>query len=233
MSSKDISISGKDGSFMGYLSVPRAGSGGGVVVIQEVFGVNAWVRQVADFFAAQGYFALAPDLFWRQKPGIQLDPTKPEEFQQGIDHMMKNDIGKSVEDIQATIAALRKTPGCTGNVGVTGFCMGGLLTYLAACNTDAQAFASYYGGGISQMLDQAKKIKAPIIFHLAANDGYIPPAAQGAIRDAFAGNKNAQVYIYDDTDHGFCRETDPRFYKPAAAKLAHERTLELFRNNVA
>jgi carboxymethylenebutenolidase len=233
MSGKDITITVKDGNFQGYLATPSGQAAGGVVVVQEVFGVNTWMRQITDFFASQGFIALCPDLFWRQKPGVQLDATIPEQFKQGIDYMMKFDFPKGIADIQGAIDTLRKTPGCKGKVGVTGFCMGGLMTYLSAANNDGNAHASYYGGGIDQQLGEAKKIKTPIIFHLAGNDGYIPPPAQKAIQDAAAQLKDAKVYVYDGTEHGFARETDPKHYSAAASKLAHERTVELFRRTLA
>jgi carboxymethylenebutenolidase len=233
MSGKMITIAGKDGNFQGYLASPPSGSGGGVVVIQEIFGINPWLRQMTDWFAAQGYFALAPDLFWRLKPGIQLDPTKPEQFQQALDYYGKFDVDKGVVDIQATIDALRKVKGCNGNVGTTGFCLGGLLCFLAAARTNGQSHASYYGVGMETKLDEARKIKVPAIFHLGGKDGYVPPHAQAALRDAFEHDENIHVFIYDDAGHGFARENDPSHYAPAAAKLAHQRTLELFRNTLA
>ena len=229
MSGKDIAITGKDGSFQGYLAMPASGAGPGVVVIQEIFGINPWLRQMTDWFAAQGYVALAPDLFWRQKPGVQLDPTKPEQFQTALEYYGKFDVDNGIADIQAAITALRKLPGCTGKVGTTGFCLGGLLVYLSATRTDADANASYYGVGIETKLNEAKTIKAPTIFHLGAEDSYTPPATQDAMRAAFAHDKGVKVYVYEGAGHGFARANDPSHYHPAAASLAHERTLELFK----
>ena len=235
MSGKEITINGKDGNFQGYLASPASNKGGGVIVIQEIFGINKWMRQITDYFASQGYFALAPDLFWRLQPGIQLDPTVPEQFQKGLEYYGKLNVDKAVEDIQTSINTLKQVPGCNGNVGTTGFCLGGTLTYLSACRTDGKAHSSYYGVGIDQMLGERSKIKTPTIFHIAGKDAFVPPHAQAAIRDAFATEKekNIHVYVYDDADHGFARETDPSHYSPAAAKLAHQRTLELFKSNLA
>ena len=104
MAGKEIAIKGKDGAFNGYLATPLSGKGPGVVIIQEIFGINPWVRSVADWYAGQGYVALAPDLFWRIKPGIQLDPTIDAEFKTGLDHYGKFKLDSGVEDIQAAIA---------------------------------------------------------------------------------------------------------------------------------
>lgn len=229
MASKDITIKGKDGDFSGYLATPASGKGPGVVIIQEIFGVNPWVRSVTDWYASQGYMALALDLFWRIKPGVQLDPTKEAEFKEAFDYYNKFSVEKGVEDIQTTITTLRTMPGCTGKVGNLGFCLGGLLSYLAAARTDTDACSSYYGGGINTMLAEASKIKKPTLLHLAGNDDYIPAEAQAQIKDGVKGNPNITVHIYPSTAHGFCRDIDPVHYDAAACTLAHGRTLELFK----
>lgn len=233
MAGKEISIAGKDGTFMGYLATPTGGSGPGVVVIQEVFGVNGWLRTVTDWLAGQGYMALAPDLFWRLEPGIQLDPTKEEEFNKGLDLFGKFDVDKGVEDIQATISTLRKMPGCNGKVGNLGFCLGGLLSYLTAARTDTDASSAYYGVGIDNLLGEADKIKTPIILHIAREDGFVPREAQDKVESGLKDNDKVTIYTYDGANHGFARETDKNHYKPDAAKQAHERTLELFKKHLA
>ncbi len=233
MSGKEISIAGKDGTFMGYLATPTGGSGPGVVVIQEVFGVNLWLRTVADWLARQGYMALAPDLFWRLDPGIQLDPTVEAEFNKGLELFGKFDVDKGVEDIQATISTLRKMPGCNGKVGNLGFCLGGLLSYLTAARTDADASVGYYGVGIDNLLGEAEKIKSPTILHIARDDGFVPPESQAKVEAAMKDHTNVTTYAYEGANHGFCRETDKNHYKADAAKLAHERTLELFKSALA
>jgi carboxymethylenebutenolidase len=229
MTGKEISIAGKDGTFMGYLSTPTGGSSPGVVVIQEVFGINGWLRSVANWLAGQGYMALAPDLFWKLSPGIQLDPTKEDEFNKGLELFGNFDTDKGVEDIQATISTLRKMPGCNGKVGNLGFCLGGMLSYLSATRTDTDASSAYYGVGLDNLLGEADKIKTPTILHIAREDGFVPPDAQAKVEEGLKDYGQITVYAYEDADHGFCRETDKNHYKAGAAKLAHERTLELFK----
>ncbi len=230
---KDITISGEDGAFGGYLAVPASGKGPGVVVIQEVFGINKWVRSVADMMAAEGYIALAPDLFWRIAPGIQLDPSKPEEFQKGLELYRKYDFDKALADIRSTMTYLRTAPGASGKVGNMGFCAGGLLSYMCAARTDTDASSSYYGGGINGRLELMEKIEKPTLLHLAGVDDFMPPEAQGKIRDAAVKNPNVTVHVYPGVHHGFCRDIDPRNYDAAACKLAHGRTLELFKKTLA
>lgn len=230
---KDTTVAGKDGAFGGYLAMPASGKGPAVVVIQEVFGINKWVRSVADMMAAEGYIALAPDLFWRIARGIQLDPSKPEEFQKGLELYGKYDLAKALEDIIATVGHLRGLPGSTGKVGSIGFCAGGLLSYMCAAANGADANASYYGGGINGKLDLMGQIRKPTLLHLAGVDGFMPPEAQDKIKEAAAKNANVTVHVYPGVHHGFCRDIDPKNYDAVACKLAHQRTLELFNKHLA
>ena len=232
MAGKEISIAGKDGTFMGYLSTPVGGSGPGLVVIQEVFGVNAWLRSITDWLAGEGYMAIAPDLFWRLDPGIQLDPTKEKEFDKGLELFGQFSADKGVEDIQATISTLRKMPGCNGNVGNLGFCLGGLLSYLSAARTDTDASAAYYGVGIDNLLGEADKIKSPVIMHIARDDGFVSPESQAKIESGLKGHRHIKIHGYDGANHGFCRESDKTHFKADAANLAHERTLRLFKEEL-
>lgn len=233
MSGKEIGVETSAGSFMGYLAAPPSGRGPGVVVIQEIFGVNPWIREVTDWYASQGYFALAPDLFWRMKPGVQLDPTVESQLQQGFGYYQKFDVATGVADIQAAIDALRKTPGCTGKVGNLGFCLGGLLSFLAAARTNTDACASYYGGGINTKLDEMDRIKVPTVLHLAGNDSYIPEEAISQITARAKANPTVAVHVYPGTAHGFCRANDASHYNAEACARAHRRTLELFRSALA
>lgn len=229
MSGKDITINGKDGSFTAYLATPASGKGPGVVVIQEIFGINPWIREVTDWYASQGYIALAPDLFWRMKPGIQLDPTSDAQFQEGIGYYQKFNVDKGIEDIQTTIDTLRQVPGSNGKVGNLGFCLGGLLSYLTAARTDTDASASYYGGGVHTKLDEAKNIKKPTLLHLAGADSFVPPDAVETIAAGVKDNKNITMHVYPGMPHAFCRAHDPRHFNKDACTLAHSRTLDLFK----
>lgn len=230
---KEVAIPAKDGNFMGYLSTPTSGKGPGVVVIQEIFGITPWVRSVADWLASEGFVAMALDLFWRMKPGVLLDPTKGTDLKQAFDYYGRFDADKGVEDVQATITALRKTPGCTGKVGTMGFCLGGLLTYLAAARTDTDAASSYYGGGIHTKLGEVKNITKPTLLHLAGKDDYIPQEAIDQIVAGVKGNPQIAVHVYPGMPHAFCRANDPTHYRADACQLAHKRTLEHFKTSLA
>lgn len=223
-----ISIAGKDGDFKAYLAKPAAGSGPVIVLLQEIFGVNAYVRGVADLYAEEGYIVVAPDLFWRFKPGIELG-TGDADMQAAFGYYQKFDVEKAVVDIKATVDVARKLPGGTGKVGALGFCLGGLLAYLAATRAGVDAAVSYYGVGIEKLLGEAKNVRGPMVFHCAGNDKFVPPEAMAEIRAAFAGRPEIETYVYPGVDHAFSNKTRPSWNKQAA-DIAHTRSLALFRS---
>jgi len=231
MAAKQISIGGVDGAFGGYLAIPASQRGPGVVVIQEIFGVNKVMRDVADAYAAHGYFALVPDLFWRLEPGVQLTDKTDAEWQRALDLMNRFDPDNGVKDIRASIEVLRQRSGCTGKVGAIGYCLGGLLAYLTAARTDVDASVGYYGVNIQDKLAEAKNIKKPLMLHLAAKDEYVPPAAQRKILDGLAGNAHVTIHVYPEMDHAFAR-VGGAHYDKACADLANGRTATFFRQHL-
>src|SRR6185503_8633565 len=155
MSGQTVTINGKDGAFSGYLASPGSGRGPGLVVIQEIFGVNPVMRDIADGMASRGYYALVPDLFWRLEPGVSLSDKSDADRAKAFDLLGRFDIDKGVADIQSTIDHLRALPGCTGKVGALGYCLGGQLAYLTAARTNSDASVGYYGINIQNRLDEA------------------------------------------------------------------------------
>src|SRR6201996_774899 len=224
MTGQDIRIEGPDGEFGAYLASPASGRGPGIVVIQEIFGVNAVMRGVADDLAARGYFALCPDLFWRLEPGVQLTDKTDAEWQRAFDLMNRFDPDAGIKDIQATIDHLRTdVPGCTGKVGAVGYCLGGLLAYLTAARTDADASVGYYGVNIADKLDEAAKIRKPLMLHIAGKDQFVPPDAQKTVADGLKGNSHVTIHVYPEMDHAFARAGGEHF-DHANAELANTRT---------
>lgn len=230
MSGNTLSIPSHDGrQFDGYLALPPSGTGPGLVLIQEIWGVNAHIRAVADSYALDGYVVLAPDIFWRQEPGVDLayDPTGTQrayQLMQGLDGP------NAVRDLQATVMALRQRADVSGTVAVAGYCMGGRLSYHLAASGAVDAAVCYYGGGIQNHLDLAASITVPILFHYAALDAHIPTTAVDAVKAAFAGRSNAQFHVYQGVDHGFNCWGRPMFNQRAAA-IAHGRTLQWLAEN--
>ena len=189
-----IDIPAKDGSgsFKGWLAVPASGSGPGLVVGQEIFGVNQNMREVADMYAEEGYVALVPDLFWRMRPGVDLDYTEAG-FQQALDYFTRLDLDRAVDDIAAPIDVLRALPQVSGpGIGYVGYCVGGKLAYLAAARTDVACSVGYYGMGIEAMLDEAAHIRGKLVLHFAGNDAYCDAAARAQIMPVLAALPQAE-----------------------------------------
>lgn len=229
----DITIQASDGgSFGAYLATPASGSGPGLVVIQEIFGVNKVMRDLCDGFAAQGFVAASPDLFWRQKPGVQLTDRTEAEWQEAFGYMQNFDWDKGIADLTSSIAHVRGLSSCTGKVGAVGYCMGGSLAYMTACFTDSDASVGYYPVQIESQLDKAANAKKPAMLHIAEKDGFCPPEAQAQIRDGLAGNALFTVHSYAGVDHAFARVGGGN-YDQAAADLANGRTLEFLKANLA
>lgn len=229
--SRMIEIRGPKGAFQGYLAHPASGRGPGVVVIQEIFGVNAVMRAIADDLAGQGYMAFVPDLFWRIEPGIQLTDKTDAEWKRAFELFNKFDVPGGVEDIQSALTALRAQPGCTGKAGAVGYCLGGLLAYLTAARTDAEASVSYYGVGIQERLGEAATIKRPLLMHIAEKDQFVPAAAQSAIQGALKNHPQIVMHTYPGMDHAFAR-VGGQHYDQTAAGLANGRTRAFFREHL-
>ena len=231
MSGKNLTIQGPDGSFGAYLASPATGHGPGVIVIQEIFGVNAVVRQICDAHAARGRFALAPDLFWRLEPGIQLTDKTQEDWGKALGLMQRYDVDKGIGDIQTAITYLRTVSGVSGKVGTVGYCLGGQLAFLAGTRTDSDANVGYYGVNLQNRLGEAGKIKKPLMLHIADKDAYSPPEARKQVIDTLKGNPLVTIHVYPEMDHAFAREGGEHYDK-ACADLANTRTDTFFRQHL-
>ncbi|HYB08198.1 MAG TPA: dienelactone hydrolase family protein [Alphaproteobacteria bacterium] len=228
MAARYVTVAANDGgSFKAYLAMPNEGSGPGIVLLHEIYGVNRCIRDVADRYAEEGYIVLAPDLFWRLAPGIELGATEPDR-QKALEYYSKFSLDRAVDDIDATVSALRALPECTGRVGALGFCLGGLLSYLAAARIGVDAAVAYYGVGIEKFLGDAAAIECPMVLHFGEKDSHNPPQAVDAIRRALEERPAVDIYVYADADHGFARPGGPYFHKPSAM-MAHSRSIALLR----
>lgn len=232
MAGERISIPTADGSFSAYLAEPPSEQAPGIVLIQEIFGVNAAMRELADEFAAAGFVAMVPDLFWRIEPGIQLTDKTEAEWQKAFGYMRRFNPTKGVKDIQAAISHLRTVPGVTGKVGAVGYCLGGFLAYLTATRTDSDASVGYYGMNIQKFLDEAGKIKKPLMLHVAEKDEFNPPESQAEVAAGLAANPQVTIHSYPEMEHAFARPGGAH-YDASAAKLANERTIAFFKQHLA
>lgn len=228
----ELTIRAADGgSFTGYLATPKSGKGPGILVIQEIFGVNKVMRDIADGFAAQGYAALCPDLFWRQEPGIQITDKTEAEWARAFELYQGFDEAKGVDDLKATLAHLRTLPACSGKVGAVGYCLGGKLAYLMATRSDADCSVAYYGVGIEKALGEAGKISRPLMLHIAEKDQFCPPEAQQAVKAALGKNAKVTIHSYPGVDHAFAR-IGGEHYDKAAAESANQRSAAFFKQHL-
>jgi carboxymethylenebutenolidase len=224
-------ITTKDGSFSAYVARPQKAAAPAVVVIQEIFGVNQVMRDVTDALAAEGYLAICPDLFWRIEPGIDITDQSEAEWKKAFELFNAFDVDAGVKDIQATISTIRKDPGCNGKVGAVGFCLGGLLAFLTATRTDADASVAYYGVGIESRVGEAEKLVKPLLMHIAEEDQFVPMEAQAVILQALKNHPNVEVHTYPGRDHAFARPGGEH-YDEADAKLAAGRTQQFFQKTL-
>ena len=212
------------GEFSAYVALPIR-PGPAIVVIQEIFGVNASIRSTCDFLASRQFVAIAPDLYWRSGPDIELDPTTDMEKARAI--RMKTDDNLASDDAAAAMEFIKKHKHCTGRAGVSGYCWGGLISYLTAVRHKPAAAVSYYGVGIEKHLDQAKNLSCPMMFHYAGLDQYAGPEVVTKVKETFAGDKRVAVHEYPKSGHAFARPGGAHF-DAKAADLADMRTLSFF-----
>ena len=218
------------GEIPAYVARPAGTPKGAIIVIQEVFGVNPGIVKKTDDWAAKGYLAVAPDVFWRQEPGVELDSDVPEQFKKAIDLMMAHDFDHGLEDLKAVLAWIRKEiPGV--KTGLVGFCMGGKIAYQMAARTDIEAAVGYYGVGIDGMLDEADNISGHLLLHIPTADGFVPADAQKAMHAGLDDHPRVTLHDYEGLDHGFADTFSSR-RNEEGAQLADRRTEEFFASHV-
>ena len=218
-----IEIDSAEGKFGAYLAIPHTRKGPGIVLIQEIFGVNEHIRSVAEQYAADGYLVIAPDLFWRSGHRIELTYDEAG-WKRAIELMNDNDVDKAQQDIELAIDALKAQPGLDGGIASIGYCFGGLLSYHTAANGLVDVAIAYYGGGIQNQLDRANEIEVPLLMHFGEQDSHIPLEAVEKIAERFDNNDNVEIVVYPEAEHGFnCSHRDS--YNQRAAAEAHGNTL--------
>ena len=205
-----------------YVARPEPGKGPLLIVLQEIFGVNANIRAICDGFAEEGYVAIAPDLFWRQVSGLELDPGAPGAMEKALALLEQFSDAQAMADIEATIAFARDRFGCTGEVAAVGYCLGGRLAFRALHETPVDAAVSYYGVGLEKLVDAALPAGKSALLHVPQEDAYCPPPAQARIRAASRGPLRA--HFYPGCEHAFARDGSPH-YERESARLAYDRTM--------
>jgi len=219
-------------TYQGYFASPTEGKHPGVIVLQEIFGVNEHIRSVTERLAGEGFASLAPDLFWRQQPGFECGYS-PEDIEAGRKLRGQVDTDRLVGDLKAAFQVLRNRPECTGRAGVIGFCFGGLMTYLAASKLNPSCAVSYYGGGIANQLQDFFSIRSPILFHFGAKDAHIPLEQVEKIREtAKKSSADWELHIYPEAGHGFNCDQRQDFHPPSARE-AWFRTLAFLHRSLS
>ncbi len=223
-------LDGKE-QFDAYFAEPQGTPRAAIVVIQEIFGVNEGIRRKCDGWAEKGYLALAPDLFWRLQPHVELDPDVPEQFQEALGLMGKFNQDQGIRDIEAAIRAARGRLGGDGKVGCVGFCLGGRLAFMTSARTDVDASVGYYAVGLDSLLHEKNAIARPLLLHIAGDDGFVPPEVQRKMHDELDDHPRVTLYDYPGEDHGFAAELGKR-RSEQSAQVADRRTEQFFQEHL-
>jgi carboxymethylenebutenolidase len=226
-----IAIESADGVFRAYIARPVKLPAPAVVVLQELFGVNADIRSTCDELATQGFIALAPDLFWRQEPGVDLGVRSDADWQHGLRLYGAYDRDAGAKDIRETIRVVAELPESTGKVAVQGYCLGALMAFIVAVRYQVDAAVAYHGADTEKYLGEVGGLRAPLLMHLGEEDEFISKPAQAEIKTALANKPNATVYSYPGQRHAFSRH-DGLHYNAAAAALANGRTSEFLHHQL-
>jgi carboxymethylenebutenolidase len=232
MASDMVTVKADDGkSFQCFVAHASQTPAPVIVIIQEIFGITEWLKSYANDLAKAGFTAVVPDMFFRLEPNLKLDDNNPKDLEKAFKCYGEFDQAQGVKDLQAAVNFARKMEGSNGKVGCVGFCLGGLMAFQMACNSDVDTTVAYYGGGIDSKLDEANKIRRPILLHFAENDKFIPTTALKQIADKLATVEMTTVHTYPNMDHAFAR-IGGHAYDKDAATLANKRTVDFFQKNL-
>jgi carboxymethylenebutenolidase len=228
----ETTIRANGGTFQAYVGNVKKRNGPGLLLIQEIFGVNQTMRALADDLSLLGYVVVCPDIFWRIEPGIQLNTYSPDEWKKAFGYFQAFDVDKGVEDLKATLAHMRQMPEIQGKVGAVGYCLGGKLAYLMMTRSNIDCGVGYYGVGIQDLLGEAKSIKKPYLMHIAGKDQFVPPPAQEKIKAALKDNKLVTIHSYPEQDHAFARVGGDHYDKDVATQ-ANDRTAAFLKQHLS
>ena len=233
----DIKSSDETGEFKAYFTsrpyLPDLPRPPGIVIIQEIFGISPFLKEMANRYAAHGFAVVVPDLFWRQASSLTELPDQSEvATNKAFELYQKFDIEKGVDDIAASLRWLRENENTSGKTAVVGYCLGGLLAFLSGCQLDIDAAIGYYGVGIEKNLMHKNMIRKPMMLHFAENDGFVPEETRKELEESFNENDLVSIHNYGGCDHGFAR-TGGENYDKAAAEISDTRTLSLLKKSLA
>jgi carboxymethylenebutenolidase len=238
MSSRVESVQTPDGSFDLTVWLPEAGTGPGLLLIQEIFGVSDYIRAVADDLAGLGYVVAAPDLFWRVKPGHNASHDE-DGLKESFGVASQFDAEKGVADAAVALQHLSELPEVDGGTGIIGFCLGGSIAYLVAARAELDAAAaelaavvSFYGSMVPDNLDVIGQVRSPLQFHFGGSDPYIPRAQVSRVEEAVAGHPGAEIHVEEEAGHAFHNRMSEMFHQPEPARRAWRRTEEFLHRHL-
>lgn len=232
VSEKLVVTAGDGGKFDCFVEKPSKTATASVIIIQEIFGITSWLKSTAEWYASNGYVAIVPDLFWRLEPGLNLNDRNEKDLQKAFKYYGEFDKDKGIDDLKHVLKEVRAANFGNGKVGCSGYCLGGLMTYLMSCRSDVDAAVAYYGGGTDEFLGEGAQIKKPLLMHFAEDDHFITKDKQDKIKNQLGSNPLVTIHTYPQTDHAFCRVGGEN-YNMKAAELANGRTLDFFKTNLA
>jgi carboxymethylenebutenolidase len=231
MSSRVESVEVPGGTFDLPVWLPEDGTGPGLLLIQEIFGISDYIRDVAESLAGLGYVVAAPDLFWRLEPGFDAKHDQ-EGLAKSLEMGQRFDAEQGVADSVAALGHLAGLPEVEGGIGVIGFCLGGTIAYFVAGQTEVAALVSYYGSGVPDSLEILEQITAPVQFQFAGSDPYIARDQVARVEAAAAGKPNVEIHVEEDAGHAFHNHRSPMFHMPEPAARAWQRTEEFLHRHL-
>lgn len=232
MTTRHETIPTIDGDLPVNITLPESGTGPGVVLIQEIFGVNEYIRDVADRLASEGYVVLTPHMFFRIEDGFEINVTSPDDIPAALEVAGQYGMDHGIADTGAALTHLASLDEVTGPVGIIGFCFGGSWAYLAAAHHDPACAVSYYGSQVADNLDLINQITCPVVFHFGSEDAHLPSENVDALIAAAQGNDLLEVHVAAGAGHAFDNSFNPMFSNPEAAAPAWDRTTKLLADNL-
>jgi carboxymethylenebutenolidase len=231
MEQRTDSVVTQDGNFDLFTWIPDSGSGPGLLLIQEIYGVSDYIRAVADDLAGLGYVVGAPDMFWRLKPGHAARHDEAG-LKESLGLAAQFDFARGIADAQAAFATLAATPEVEGTPGVIGFCFGGSVAFVLAAQANPAAVLSFYGSAVPDQVGLLDQISCPLQFHFGGSDPYIPREKVRVVEEAAAGRPNVEMWVEEEAGHAFHNRVAPMFYQPEPAARAWQRAEDFLRRHL-
>lgn len=214
------------GAVPAFVATPPSGSGPGMLLLHEIFGITGYVRRRAIRLAELGYVTVVPELFWRFGHGIEIDEADDDALERGLDYRKRLDFPAAVDDAVTVLEHMRSMPNVFRRNGVIGFCLGAGIAFGVAAHAAPATAVCYYGSDIAAQLGRASDVRCPVLFHWGGDDDYVPEQTRAAVAAAFKDRHDVETHIHPGASHAFDNDTSPLFSRPAQAAEAWQVTEE-------